>query len=496
VNGETLTLQIYGFNRDVLADGSGNKTNITFGLKNLMSEIKVVATNTVGGWSSSTMRSWLNTDLFNNMQTDVSNKIKNVNKLSSGGYHEQVIKTISDKIFLFSEVELFGSNENSLAGEGFKYPLFSNNSSRIKKLSNGSGTPYHYWTRSPLPSTVPYYMNASDVGNSQVYSSDMRRGVCFGFAIGNAPTNTYTVTYNSNGGTAVASTTATLNTTISAPTAPTKANAIFDGWYKDAGLVSKWAFASDKVTGATTLYAKWKTLPPIGNSLSSYTWEEIALVAEFGLGDDYWNVGDTKNLTLSSGETITMQIYGFDHDNLHSSVGKANITFGALSPGTLKGVMNTTNTNAGGWGASYMRSYLNTSFMNLLPSDVKPHIKTVKKEFSPKTESWFGDWYPAGIRISPDKVFLLSEKELMGHANPYKFDEGTKYSIFSISGRSRGNSLYWLRSQVDDRGGLRVNPQNTVNGFLYVSETWINADYTWHQTHANVEHSIVFLFCF
>jgi|GEM_PF-3003177 len=71
------------------------------------------------------------------------------------------------------------------------------------------------------------------------------------------PQVTFTVTFNSNGGSAVANVTAGQGTTISAPTAPTRAGYTFDGWYKEASLTTPWNFATDTVTAQTTLYAKW-----------------------------------------------------------------------------------------------------------------------------------------------------------------------------------------------------------------------------------------------
>ncbi|MHC0037605.1 InlB B-repeat-containing protein [Pseudoneobacillus sp. C159] len=69
--------------------------------------------------------------------------------------------------------------------------------------------------------------------------------------------NQYTVTFDSNGGSAVAPVTTNYNTTITAPAAPTRIGYTFDGWYSDTGLNTAWDFASDKVTDNTTLYAKW-----------------------------------------------------------------------------------------------------------------------------------------------------------------------------------------------------------------------------------------------
>ncbi|MHB1454762.1 MAG: leucine-rich repeat protein, partial [Saccharofermentanales bacterium] len=67
----------------------------------------------------------------------------------------------------------------------------------------------------------------------------------------------YPVTFNSQSGSAVASKTASYNTAITAPAAPTRTGYTFGGWYKESGCINAWNFATDKITAATTLYAKW-----------------------------------------------------------------------------------------------------------------------------------------------------------------------------------------------------------------------------------------------
>ncbi|MFZ5975714.1 MAG: InlB B-repeat-containing protein [Bacillota bacterium] len=69
--------------------------------------------------------------------------------------------------------------------------------------------------------------------------------------------NTYTVTFNSQGGSAVEARTAQYNTLITAPDEPTRAGYLFQGWYKQAACTTAWNFDTDKVVADTTLYAKW-----------------------------------------------------------------------------------------------------------------------------------------------------------------------------------------------------------------------------------------------
>lgn len=83
---------------------------------------------------------------------------------------------------------------------------------------------------------------------------------------------TYTVQFNTNGGSAVAPVTVSENSKLPAPTAPTKAGYTFLGWYKDAAFTNRWNFDADTVTGNTTLYAKW-TAKTYGISGTVYAYD-------------------------------------------------------------------------------------------------------------------------------------------------------------------------------------------------------------------------------
>jgi uncharacterized repeat protein (TIGR02543 family) len=70
------------------------------------------------------------------------------------------------------------------------------------------------------------------------------------------PLTPYTVTFNSNGGSAVSSQSVVTGGTVARPPDPTKSHATFAGWYRDVGLANPFDFATP-LTAATTLYAKW-----------------------------------------------------------------------------------------------------------------------------------------------------------------------------------------------------------------------------------------------
>lgn len=69
--------------------------------------------------------------------------------------------------------------------------------------------------------------------------------------------NNYTVTFESNGGTAVEGQTVLHGATVTKPKDPIKEGYTFMGWYVDKNFETAWNFNADTVTEDITLYAKW-----------------------------------------------------------------------------------------------------------------------------------------------------------------------------------------------------------------------------------------------
>lgn len=69
---------------------------------------------------------------------------------------------------------------------------------------------------------------------------------------------TYTITYDSNGGSNVASSKVQYNEEIEKPEDPVKSGYYFAGWYKDKELKNKFSFFSS-ISENTKLYAKWSS---------------------------------------------------------------------------------------------------------------------------------------------------------------------------------------------------------------------------------------------
>lgn len=93
---------------------------------------------------------------------------------------------------------------------------------------------------------------------------------------------TYIVTFETNGGSAVASQTIVDNGTATTPTAPTKTGYTFAGWYTDAGCTNSYDFLA-AVTESITLYAKWTEVITTWTALS----EKLNGVLNKDVGDIY-----------------------------------------------------------------------------------------------------------------------------------------------------------------------------------------------------------------
>ena len=104
---------------------------------------------------------------------------------------------------------------------------------------------------------------------------------------GGSVSTTYTLTFETNGGSAISKVTKNKGTSIDlAQYAPTKSGATFEGWYADKGLTKK--ITSVKLDANTTVYAKWTEAPvsglPFGDVKSAdWFYNDVKYVYEKGM---------------------------------------------------------------------------------------------------------------------------------------------------------------------------------------------------------------------
>ncbi|WP_180339386.1 InlB B-repeat-containing protein, partial [Peptoniphilus catoniae] len=109
-----------------------------------------------------------------------------------------------------------------------------------------------------------------------------------------APTS-YTVTFNTNGGSAVNQQTITAGGLVTKPADPTKDGYTFAGWYKDAGLTTPFDFVNETINADTTIYAKWTQ-----NAVTP-TPEQFTITFDKNGG-----TGTMADVTKNKGESFTL----------------------------------------------------------------------------------------------------------------------------------------------------------------------------------------------
>lgn len=230
----------------------------------------------------------------------------------------------------------------------------------------------------------------------------------------------------------------------------------------------------------------------VSNVLNDNSWETIRGVSDKGTGANYWAIGDKKTITINGkiGSTtfssLSMDVFilGFNHNSakeggnrIHFLIGMNGTKIVGLfdskygpdsgwdSGTTGNFVMNTSNTNSGGWNGSYMRktllgnsnaptSPLANSYMAALPSDLRAVMKSVTK-YSDNTGG--GSNTASYVTATTDYLFLLAEFEVQGsrsYANSAEQTYQLQYDYFK-NGNSKiaykynatGTAVcWWLRS--------------------------------------------------
>lgn len=160
------------------------------------------------------------------------------------------------------------------------------------------------------------------------------------------------------------------------------------------------------------------------------------------------SVSATRSYTLSTQEAMTDRIIGFNHDTLSSSTaygeatatGKAGMTWQMVDCLATRYPMNDTNTNAGGWNGSKMRTSTLPTIKALLPRDLQAVIKLVDK----KAANGGSSNYSAIVTYSGD-LFLLSEIEIVGSVTFAQdgANEGTQYEYWAVHNQGSDRIKYY-----------------------------------------------------
>ena len=188
--------------------------------------------------------------------------------------------------------------------------------------------------------------------------------------------------------------------------------------------------------------------------------------------------GKTKSITLSDGTKASVMIAGIRHDDL--SKGKAGITL-VFADAPAAHAMNPDSSNDGGWEDSEMRSWLNSDFLGMLPSDLKGVIQAASKKTNNSAYT-----APGAVSSTSDKLWLLSLVEVSGSVAPTNLvggsnipaatynAEGKQYQLFSEKGVTAGedNSALERIFKGSDGTGIVVNGETCPWWLRSLSTAW------------------------
>ena len=180
-------------------------------------------------------------------------------------------------------------------------------------------------------------------------------------------------------------------------------------------------------------------------------WSTISANVKAGNTDKY-NVGDTKEIDLGELGTHTVRVANKSECTTETSETACGFVVEFADIITQQS-LNSTTTNIGGWPASEGRTYVNSTILNALPSDLQNVIAdttVISGHGSTSGETNF---------TSTDKLYFLSTKEIWGEIVDDTINTETKQLdyyknlgvttssyIGAIKQYNGSNSYWWLRS--------------------------------------------------
>ena len=207
------------------------------------------------------------------------------------------------------------------------------------------------------------------------------------------------------------------------------------------------------------------------------SWETIIAACQSGRVPDSWAVGDSKTMTIN-GTDYQIDIIGKNHDT-YTAGGTAPLTFQMHDCYADTKQINSSGTNSGGWTSCAMRSTHLPAILALMPSEVQAGIREVNKLTSA------GSW-SSTINTTADKLFLLSEIEIIGSAIYSVYGEGTQYDYYkagnsTVKNLNGGAISWWERSPF---------------GTNYMYFCRMKPDGSYYSSPANNSFGVAFAFCF
>ena len=214
---------------------------------------------------------------------------------------------------------------------------------------------------------------------------------------------------------------------------------------------------------------------PASISFAEDSWETINTIVEMGLANDYYNVGDTKEVTVNgytngTENTFTVRIANMSTPTECETEGFSQTACGFVVEFVdiiTTHVMNSLATNSGGWPASELYSFVNNDLYNALPDELKKII------IDTYTVSGSGIKDSTNF-VSNDKLYLLSPKELWNMQYNIDADKSRQFDYYknnnvTLSNYSGEIKLY---QGIETSWWLRTAEHSSDASFSIVNSGW------------------------
>ena len=173
--------------------------------------------------------------------------------------------------------------------------------------------------------------------------------------------------------------------------------------------LQRWTVSLDGYSGAVDLGCG--ECHTINLAQDKTTWQGIQNILEAHKETELLTVGDELSVTIG-GVEYTYQVGAIDLYESHEVI---------FVPKTCVGTRqhHTSNTNAGGWAQSDIRTYLNGDFKTGLPAEIKNNLKSISFKSSAGGQS-------TAITVTDDYIWLPREYEIFG-ATSYAANTEAQY---------------------------------------------------------------------
>ena len=159
------------------------------------------------------------------------------------------------------------------------------------------------------------------------------------------------------------------------------------------------------------------------------------------------DVGLDSDNTIAANSTYRAVLLGIDHNSDIEGSNRGHFCIGQLTDGNpvcfFPKQMNPTATNAGGWSGSHLKTWLNDTFYNALPNDLKNVITSCSK-YTDNVGKGFNT--SSSVTLTSQKIWLISEFEFLGYqkgANENEQDYQKQYDYYK-------NASSWLFHRHDN----------------------------------------------